>query len=94
MTRFLDRLILALAISSVVGLLWNSAAPAAQPRTAASVDAGRPAQPSGTLTTTVEDPRHPNEPWVVTTIPRDDESIEAVVARHLAMVEAVRRALK
>jgi hypothetical protein len=46
------------------------------------------------ITTTVEDPKHPGEPWVVTSYRRDDESELAFVKRHREMVEAVREALK
>jgi hypothetical protein len=49
--------------------------------------------PEQVLTTTVQDPAHPGEPWVVTTYRRPDESFEAFIKRHREMVEAVRRAL-
>jgi hypothetical protein len=47
-----------------------------------------------TLTTTVEDPKHPGEPWVVTTFRRPDESELAFIKRHGEIVDAVREALK
>lgn len=47
-----------------------------------------------TITTTIEDPKHPGEPWVVTSYRREDESELAFVKRHREMVEAVREALK
>jgi len=49
--------------------------------------------PEQVLTTTVQDPNHPAEPWVVTTYRRPDESFEAFIKRHREMVEAVRKAL-
>jgi len=50
--------------------------------------------PDQVLTTTVKDPDHPDEPWVVTTYRRPDESEPAFLKRHLEMVQAVRAALK
>lgn len=47
-----------------------------------------------TLTTTVEDPKHPGEPWIVTTYRRQDESELAFIKRHGEIVDAVREALK
>jgi hypothetical protein len=56
--------------------------------------AGTPATaPEQVLTTTVQDPNHPSEPWVVTTYRRPDESFDAFIKRHREMVEAVRKAL-
>jgi hypothetical protein len=56
--------------------------------------AGAPAPvPEQVLTTTVQDPEHPGEPWVVTTYRRVDESFEAFIKRHREMVDAVRAAL-
>jgi hypothetical protein len=49
--------------------------------------------PEQVLTTTVQDPEHPGEPWVITTYRRPDESFEAFIKRHRDMVDAVRRAL-
>jgi hypothetical protein len=49
--------------------------------------------PEQVLTTTVQDPSHPDEPWVVTTYRRAEESFEAFIKRHREMVEAVREAL-
>jgi hypothetical protein len=49
--------------------------------------------PEQVLTTTVQDPGHPGEPWVVTTYRRPDESFEAFIRRHKDMIEAVRKAL-
>jgi hypothetical protein len=49
--------------------------------------------PEQVLTTTVQDPSHPGEPWVVTTYRRPDESFEAFIRRHKDMIEAVRKAL-
>ena len=49
--------------------------------------------PAQVLTTTVQDPNHPVEPWVVTTYRQPDESYEAFIKRHREMVEAVRKAL-
>jgi hypothetical protein len=50
-------------------------------------------QPDQTISTTIEDPNHPGEPWTVITYRRKDESFEAFVKRHKDMVEAVRKAL-
>jgi hypothetical protein len=61
---------------------------------AAGTGTGNPGQtPEQVLTTTVQDPNHPGEPWVVTTYRRADESFEAFIRRHRDMVEAVRKAL-
>lgn len=49
--------------------------------------------PEQVLTTTVQDPAHPGEPWVVSSYRRPDESEPAFIKRHLEMVEAVRAAL-
>ena|SRR5688572_10330618 len=49
--------------------------------------------PEQVLSTTVQDPGHPGEPWVVTTYRTPDESFEAFIKRHREMVEAVREAL-
>lgn len=46
------------------------------------------------LTTTIQDPNHPEEPWVVTTYRRDGESLGAFIKRHREMVDAVRDALE
>ena len=46
-----------------------------------------------TLTTTVQDPDHPDEPWVVTTHHRPGESHSAFIQRHRGMVRAVRLSL-
>jgi hypothetical protein len=55
---------------------------------------GSPATtPEQVLSTTVQDPNHPGEPWVVTTYRRPDESFEAFIRRHRDMVDAVRKAL-
>jgi hypothetical protein len=55
---------------------------------------GSPATtPEQVLSTTVQDPNHPGEPWVVTTYRRADESFEAFIRRHRDMVDAVRKAL-
>ena len=59
-----------------------------------SVGGGKKDEVDQTLTTTVEDPKHPGEPWVVTSYRKYDESELAFVRRHLEMVEAVREALK
>lgn len=45
------------------------------------------------VTTVVQDPGHPKEPWVVTTYRKDSESVQALIKRHKEMVEAVRDAL-
>lgn len=45
------------------------------------------------LETTVQDPGHPEEPWVVTTYRRDGESLGAFIKRHRELVDAVREAL-
>ena len=50
--------------------------------------------PEQVLTTTVQDPAHPGEPWVVSSYRRPDESEPAFIKRHLEMVAAVRAALK
>ena len=47
-----------------------------------------------TLETSVEDPKHPKEPWIVTTYRVTDESLEAFIKRHRDTVDAVRAALK
>ena len=52
-----------------------------------------PGQPDQTLTTRVQDPNNPDEPWEVTTYRKPGESLEAFVKRHREMVEAVRDAL-
>ena len=49
--------------------------------------------PEQALTTTVQDPEHPGEPWVVSTYRRPDESEPAFLKRHMDMVAAVRSAL-
>ena len=49
--------------------------------------------PEQVLTTTIQDPEHPGEPWVVTSYRRPDESEPAFIKRHLEMVQAVRAAL-
>ena len=49
--------------------------------------------PEQVLTTTIKDPEHPGEPWVVTSYRRPDESEPAFIKRHLDMVAAVRAAL-
>ncbi len=46
------------------------------------------------LTTSVQDPGHPEEPWVVTTYRRPDESYPAFIKRHRDTVNAVRDALQ
>ena len=58
-----------------------------------SFGTGTTDQPDQTISTTIQDPEHPGEPWVVTTFRRKDESFEAFVKRHKDMVEAVRKAL-
>jgi len=47
-----------------------------------------------TITTSIEDSKHPGEPWVVTTYRLPDESFEALVMRHKSTCDAVREALK
>jgi len=59
-----------------------------------SFGAGTTDQPDQTISTTIQDPNHPGEPWTVTTYRRKDESFEAFVKRHKDMVDAVRGALK
>jgi hypothetical protein len=54
---------------------------------------GESNQTGQTLTTTVQDPDNPEEPWVVTTYRRSGESLQAFVRRHREMVDAVREAL-
>lgn len=51
------------------------------------------AVPGKKLETTVEDPKHPKEPWVVTTFKEPGESDEDLAKRHERLVEAVRQAL-
>jgi hypothetical protein len=51
-------------------------------------------EPDQTLQTTIQDPRHEDEPWVVTTYRRDGESELAFVKRHGEMVDAVRAHLE
>ena len=46
-----------------------------------------------TLTTTVQDPSHPDEPWTINTYRADGESQQAWVRRHAEGVAAVREAL-
>ena len=46
--------------------------------------------PPTVITTTVQDPRFPNEPWVITSTQGADETIEAFVARHRHTVNLVR----
>jgi hypothetical protein len=50
--------------------------------------------PEQVLTTTIQDPEHPGEPWVVTSYRRPDESEPAFIKRHFEMVDAVRAALR
>jgi hypothetical protein len=52
-----------------------------------------PAVSDQTLTTTVHDSENPDEPWIVTTHRRRDESQSAFIKRHREMVGAVRDAL-
>jgi hypothetical protein len=61
---------------------------------AAGTGTGTPATtPEQVLSTTVQDPNHPGEPWVVTTYRRAEESFESFIRRHRDMVDAVRKAL-
>jgi hypothetical protein len=46
-----------------------------------------------TLQTTVIDPNHPEEPWIVTTYKREDESYPRFITRHKQVVDAVREVL-
>jgi hypothetical protein len=46
--------------------------------------------PPTVITTTVQDPRFPNEPWVITSTQWPDETIEAFIARHRHTVNLVR----
>jgi hypothetical protein len=87
-------------VASVVALpggllhLLPGATPAAAPDPAPLAGGTTGTAPDQVLTTTVQDPAHPNEPWVVTTYRRPDESEPAFLKRHLEMVAAVRAALK
>ena len=45
------------------------------------------------LETTVQDPQHPQEPWICTTFRRPDESYPAFIKRHKDTVDAVREVL-
>ena len=45
------------------------------------------------LTTSVQDPAHPGEPWVIVTYQRAGESNAAFIRRHRDLVAAVREAL-
>jgi len=49
--------------------------------------------PEQTLSTVVQDPDHPLEPWEVTTYRKPDESPTRFIRRHREMVDAVRDAL-
>ena len=46
--------------------------------------------PDQVLSTTIQDPANPEEPWVVTTYRRSGESLTAFIQRHRQMVDAVR----
>ena len=43
-----------------------------------------------TISTVLQDPEHPDEPWEVISLKRDGESSHAFVRRHRELVEAVR----
>jgi len=45
------------------------------------------------LSTSIQDPSNPDEPWVVTTIQKPGESKGAFIQRHRETVEAVREVL-
>ena len=45
------------------------------------------------LSTTVQDPNNPKEPWEITTYRRSGESAPAFIKRHKDMVDSVRDAL-
>ena len=51
------------------------------------------AEADSSITTSVRDPEHPAEPWIVTSFRLPDESDMAFTTRHFRMVDAVRRAL-
>ena len=53
----------------------------------------KPTESDQVLTTTVQDPKHPDEPWTVTTYRRPDESIPAFIRRHKETVDGVREVL-
>jgi hypothetical protein len=42
------------------------------------------------VTTTVQDPANPEEPWIITTYKNKSESIRAFMRRHRMFVEAAR----
>lgn len=46
------------------------------------------------ITTVVQDPNNPEEPWIVTTYQRHGEAIAGVIRRHALMVAAVREVLR
>lgn len=54
---------------------------------------GKPQAGDSVLEVSIVDPAHPDQPWIVTTFRRDDESIPAFVRRHRDTVDAVRSAL-
>ena len=45
------------------------------------------------LTTVIQDPGHPNEPWTLETTQEDGEALSVFVARHQLAVQAVRKIL-
>ena len=54
---------------------------------------GKPQESAQTLTTTVQDPTSPDEPWIVVTYRKPGESPQSFIKRHRDMVSAVRDAL-
>lgn len=53
-----------------------------------------PPQAEQVLTTVVEDPRNPKEPWTVVSYRTTDESMEAFIKRHKDTVDGVRNILR
>lgn len=49
---------------------------------------------AGSLSTPVQDPAHPGEPWTVTTFQEDGEDWDVFIMRHKGRVERVRKLLQ
>jgi len=46
------------------------------------------------LTTVIQDPGHPDEPWTIETTQEDGELLTLFIQRHMLAVQAVRKILK
>ena len=86
---------LSVTLLSTTAIVRNApAAAAVVPAPVVSMAADSRDKTEGQLTTEVKDPRHPEEPWIITTYRLPDESAGAFVTRHMDAVEAVRSALR